>query len=222
MVFHSCNFFSSDFDFVPLFSTGFGPVWERSIGANSLLVTFFSFASFSTLFLLFIILQFWSQCGQWLPRAFYLETGGACLLQWYGHSHVLDMPHSQNPRDMGIPSRITLAIWVSGDAHAYHCDTPSPIPYFKGKALGQDWLTTYKLENFADSKDWLSISQVNVERNLADLILRHFFPLAFFLLDFYGKKINKLITIWWQRQTSRDRTFHENKKVKLFHGWIFI
>ena len=99
---------------------------------------------------------------------------------------------------------------------------PTPIPYFKGKALGQDWLTTYKFENFADSKDWLSISQVNVERNLADLILRHFFPLAFFLLDFYEKKINKLITIWWQRQTSRDRTSHENKKVKLFHSWICI
>ena len=25
--------------------------------------------------------------------------------------------------DMGIPSHITLAIWVSGDAHAYYCET---------------------------------------------------------------------------------------------------
>ena len=61
--------------------------------------------------------------GGWGARAFSLKTGGARLLQWYRHSRVLDMPHSQNPRDMGIPSHITLAIWVSRDAHACYCDT---------------------------------------------------------------------------------------------------
>ena len=57
------------------------------------------------------------------PRGFLLKNWRGVPVTVIWAFPRLDMPHSQNPRDMGIPSHITLAIWVSGDAHACYCDT---------------------------------------------------------------------------------------------------